>query len=154
MQVSTEKTALLCFDGNLLKRPGGLEVRPESFTFLGFTRFLHKTREGQVNVSHTPSVKTRERFLRSIKTWLRANRYVRVWEQREHLAKALEGYYQYFGLSRCLELLSGVRQRVRRLWQQALSRRSQRAGRTWDWASLDARPWFTLPKARLTHTWV
>jgi RNA-directed DNA polymerase len=154
MQVAPEKTALLCFDGNLLKGPGRPVMRPEAFTFLGFTHFLKKTCAGKVNIVRTPSVKARERFLRMITIWLKANKHLSVWKQQAHLVKALNGYYQYFGLRLCWTKLSGVHQRVRRIWRRTLQRRSQRAGRTCDWATLEAKPWFQLPKPRLTQTWV
>jgi group II intron reverse transcriptase/maturase len=154
MQVAPEKTALLCFDGNLLKGPGRPVMRPEAFTFLGFTHFLKKTCAGKVNIVRTPSVKARERFLRMITIWLKANKHLSVWKQQARLMKALNGYYQYFGLRLCWTKLSGVHQRVRRIWRRMLQRRSQRAGRTCDWATLDAKPWFQLPKPRLTQTWV
>jgi len=154
MQVAPEKTAMLCFDGNLLKGSGQPGIRPDTFTFLGFSHFLKRTRAGKVNIVRMPSVKTRERFLRRITTWLKANKHLSVWKQQAYLVKALDGYYQYFGLRLCWTKLSGVRQRVRRIWQRTLQRRSQRAGRTCNWATLDAKPWFQLPKPRLTQTWV
>ena len=64
------------------------------------------------------------------------------------------GYYQYFGLRLCLPKLGGVRERVRWLWKQALGRRSQRARRHTDWTTLDAAPWFALPRPQLTQRWV
>src|SRR5437867_9741262 len=80
------------------ERRGRQRVRPATFTFLGFTHFLTKTRTGLINIVRTPSVKTRERFIRTVWIWLKANRHQSVWEQHAHLTKALNGYYQYFGL--------------------------------------------------------
>lgn len=154
MQVAPSKTRLLCFDGNLLTGSGRSAAKPEAFTFLGFTHFLQKTREDKVNIARKPSVKTRERFIYAVTVWLKTNRHLSVWEQQAHLVQALGGYYQYFGLRLCLIPLSGVRQRVRRIWQRTLSRRSQRAGRTCDWATLDAKPWFKLPIPKLMQAWV
>jgi RNA-directed DNA polymerase len=154
LRVAPEKTALLCFDGNLLHGTGRPAVKPATFTFLGFTHFLTKARSGPVNIVRTPSVKARERFVRAVKDWLKANKHHSVWEQQAHLTKALNGYYQYFGLRLCVPKLNGVWWRVRRLWQRALARRSQRARRRCDFQSSDARPWFQLPRPTLTHAWV
>jgi RNA-directed DNA polymerase len=154
LRVAPEKTALLLFDGNLLKGEGRPCIRPATFTFLGFTHFLTKTRTGLINIVRTPSVKTRERFIRTVWIWLKANRHQSVWEQHAHLTKALNGYYQYFGLRLCGRKLQGVWWRVRRLWRNALLRRSQRAKRRCDWASLDAHPWFQLPRPHVTQGWV
>jgi group II intron reverse transcriptase/maturase len=154
LAVAPERTAVLRFDGNLLKGTGRPARKPATFTFLGFTHFLTKTRTGKVNVSRTPSVKSRERFLRKLATWLKANKHLRVREQQAYLTRALRGYYQYFGLKLCLAKLGSVRYRVRWLWRQALRRRSQKAGRTCAWADLKAKSWFQLPLPRVTQAWV
>ena len=154
LTVAPDKTAVRCFDGNLLRGVGRPVRKPASFTFLGFTHFLTKTREGKVNVVRTPSVKARERFVRTTTMWLKANKHQRVWAQQAHLRLALNGYYQYFGLRLCQRALNTVYQRVRRAWQRALARRSQKAKRTCDFTTLDAKPWFQLPQPRLTKVWV
>ena len=154
LQVAPEKTAVRRFDGSLLqgnKRPA---EKLATFTFLGFTHFLTKTRTGRVNIARIPSGKARERFVRKVATWLKVNKHVNAWEQRAHLAKALNGFYQFFGLRLCCTLLNGVRQRVLRLWQRALKRRSQKAKRRCDWTTLLAKPWFQLPPPRVTQGWV
>ena len=154
LQIAPEKTALLRFDGTLLFGEGRPAIKPATFTFLGFTHYLRKSRSGPVNLERKPSVKARERFIRKVATWLKANKHLNVREQQEHLAKALTGYFQYFGLRLCCTSLSGVRQRVRQLWRKALMRRSQRAHRRCDWTSLNAKAWFQLPTPRVTHAWV
>lgn len=154
LRVAPEKTAVLRFDGNLIKGPGRPAMKPASFTFLGFTHFLTKTRKGTVNIVRWPSVKSRERFTRKTTTWLKDNRHKRVWVQQAHLKLALNGYYQYFGLRMCQPTLSQVYRRVRRAWQRALQRRSQKAKRTCTWTSLSAKPWFQLPKPQVTQPWV
>ncbi len=154
LQIAPEKTALLRFDGTLLFGEGRPAIKPATFTFLGFTHYLRKSRSGPVNIERKPSVKARERFIRKVGTWLKANKHLNVWEQQEHLAKALNGYIQYFGLRLCCTSLYGVRQRVRQLWRKALMRRSQRAHRHCDWTSLNTKAWFQLPTPRVTHAWV
>ena len=154
LRVAPEKTALLRFDGNLLHGEGRPAVKPATFTFLGFTHYLRKARSGPVNIERKPSVKARERFVRKVTTWLKVNKHLNVREQQAHLARALYGYYQYFGLRLCCTPLAGVRQRVRMIWQKALRRRSQTATKRCDWASLAGKPWFQLPKPRVMHAWV
>ena len=154
LQVAPAKTVVRCFDRALVQGNGRPRQRPETFTFRGFTHYLAKTRRGGWHVGRTPSVRSRERFLRRIADWLQANRHRPVREQQTYLRRALNGYYQYFGLRLCLTRLSGVQQRVQWLWKRALQRRSQRARRRTDWATLKAAPWFQLPRPRLTQTWV
>ena len=155
LRVVPEKTALLHFDGSLLqggaRRPA---EKPDTFTFLGFTHYLTKTRRGTITIGRTPSVKARERFVRKVTTWVKANRHQPVKAQQSHLTKMLNGYYQYFGLYFCTDALSGVLRRVREVWHRALQRRSQKARRRTDWATVAAKPWFQLPTPRLTQAWV
>jgi RNA-directed DNA polymerase len=154
LRVAPEKTALLRFDGDLLQGRRRLVERPGTFTFLGFTHFLTKTRRGTLNIVRTPSVKARERFVRKAAMWVKANKHQPVRAQQAHLARMLNGYYQYFGLRLCVAKLDAVRNRIRRFWGQALRRRSQKAKRRNDWVRLTARPWFDLPAPRVTKAWV
>jgi hypothetical protein len=154
LRVVPEKTALLYFKGDQLLESGRLIRKPDTFVFLGFTHFLAKTRSGILNIVRTPSVKARERFIRKVRTWVTVNRHLPVRDQRAHLDKMLNGYYQYFGLRLCGTSLLGVRQRVRRIWAWALKRRSQKAKRRCDWATLSAQSWFQLPTPHLTKEWV
>jgi RNA-directed DNA polymerase len=154
LRIAPEKTALLCFDANLLKRGGRQQRKPATFAFLGFTHYLAKARSGTLNIMQKPTVKARERFIRSMHDWLMANKHRNVREQHAHLVRALQGYYQYFGLRLCSRYLNGVRQRVRKLWRVTLRRRSQRAKHRTDWESLLAKPWFQLPVGRVTQAWI
>ena len=154
LQVAPEKTAMLVFDGNLLHRKERLAIKPATFTFLGFVHFLTKTSAGKINIARSPSPKSRERFVLAVAAWLKVNMHRRVWEQQAHLTRALNGYYEYFGLRLCGPPLSTVRWRVYRQWRWTLRRRSQKARRTCDWATLDAKPWFQLPMPRLPNAWV
>jgi len=154
LRVAPEKTAVRRFDGSLLQGRKGRADRPETFTFLGFTHYLRKSLRGYIHVARKPSVKTRERFLREVATWLQANQHVRVWVHQAHLTRVLLGFYQYFGLRLCGPTLNGVRWRVRKLWWWTLRRRSQKARRRCDWPSLNTKPWFQLPYPRVMHAWV
>jgi group II intron reverse transcriptase/maturase len=154
LQVAPAKTVVRRFE----RTPGGgngrQRERAESFTFLGFSHFVAKTRQGGWHVGRTPSRRSRERFLHHVAGWVLANRHRPVREQQAYLRRALDGYYHYFGLRLCVGRLAGVRERVRWLWQRALQRRSQRARRHTDWATLNAAPWFQLPRPRVTQGWV
>jgi len=155
LRVVPEKTALLHFDGSLLQGgPGRPVEKPGTFTFLGFTHFQTKTRRGRITIGRTPSVKARERFVHKVTTWVKANRHQPVRAQQAHLTKMLNGLYQYFGLYFCTDALGGVLWRVRRVWHRALQRRSQKAKRRTDWATVATKSWFQLPRPRLTQAWV
>ena len=154
LRVAPEKTALLYFNGDALLEKERPTRKPDTFVFLGFTHFLAKARSGILTIVLKPSVKARERFISHARIWLKLNRHLPVRDQRAHLDKMLNGFYQYFGLRLCCTPLYGVRQRVRHAWVWALKRRSQKAKRRCDWATLNAPPWFQLPVPRVTQAWV
>jgi hypothetical protein len=66
-------------------------------------------------------------FVRKAAMWVKANKHQPVRAQQAHLARMLNGYYQYFGLRLCVAKFEAVRNRIRRFWGQALRRRSQKA---------------------------
>jgi group II intron reverse transcriptase/maturase len=155
LQVAAEKTAIVPFDRRQWGRGGGRSgPKPGRFTLLGFTHVLMRTRRGQIVVGRTPSVAARERFVAQVGKWLKAHRHVPEREQQARLARALHGFYEYFGLRRCVSRLNGVRERIRRQWYRALRSRSQRARRTCTWATLAHKSWFQLPTATVRHAWV
>jgi hypothetical protein len=154
LQVASEKTALRRFDGTLERERNGNGTGPEAFTFLGFIHYWARTRSGKMHVARKPSGRPRERFLARITEWLKRHRHVWVWEQRDHLTKALRGYYQYFGLQWCVRSLTSVRERVQRQWVYWLRRRSQRAKHHLDWETVIDKAWFQLPPPRVTQAWV
>jgi RNA-directed DNA polymerase len=155
LRIVPEKTALQHFDDSLLQGgPGRPAERPGTFTFLGFTHFLTKTRRGWITIGRTPSVKARERFVRKVTTWAKANRHQPVRIRQAHLTTMLNGHYQHFGLHLCTQALSSVLRRVRRVWHRALQRRSQKGKRRCDWETVAVKPWFQLPRPRLTKAWV
>jgi len=154
LRVAPEKTALLRFDGDLLLGNERPTIKPDTFTFLGFTHYLTKTRRGTINIGRTASTKARERFLRRQADWLKANRHLPTRLQQTHLHLALNGYYQYFGVRLAEQALYSVYRRIRKLWRKQLRRRSQRARRTCAWSDLYAKPWFQLPHPRITQAWV
>jgi RNA-directed DNA polymerase len=154
LRVVPEKTQLVHFDGGLLQGRGRTGERPGTFTFLGFTYYLTKSRRGTVMPAWKPSSQARERFVARVRQWLKNHLHAPVREQQAHLTAMLNGHYQYFGLYFCTRTLSSVWWRVRLAWQWALSRRSQKAKRRSCWSRLEEQPWFELPKPRLTHAWV
>jgi RNA-directed DNA polymerase len=155
LRVAPEKTAVRHFDGRLLQGgSGSMAEKPATFIFLGFVHFQTKTLRGGVSIQRKPSGKSRERFVRKIRLWLKANLHQPALKQQAHLRSMLLGFYQYFGLYYCTRALRGVLDRVQKCWWWALRRRSQKASRRCDWPTLNRRPWFKLPSPRLAAKWV
>jgi hypothetical protein len=62
------------------------------------------------------------------------------------LRKVVNGYYQYHAVPGNTRQLSTFRQRINRLWYQALARRSQRARRRWETLTPLFERWIPRPK--------
>ena len=123
--------------------------RPETFEFLGFKHVCGKDRNGRFAVFRLPSLKSRRKFLTQTDQWLIEHWHWRRWEQQEHLAMQLRGFYQYFGLHHCERHLTAVRREVQRQWKHRLQRQGQRM--KWSWKRLSGRSWFDLPFGGVVH---
>ncbi len=146
LEVAPEKTRLVPFGAKSWRLGKGATG---TFDFLGFSHHLGTSRRGAMMVVRVPARKSVHRFLMEVKGWLRTNLHWAPAEQQAILAAKLRGFYQYFGLRLCLRRLDAVRLQVRRYWQQALGRRSQRARA--NWSILSRKPWFQLPSPRIVH---
>jgi hypothetical protein len=94
--------------------------------------FQTRTRRRAVSIQRKPSVNARERFIREVKLWLKANLLQTVRGQQAHLRTMLLGFDLYFGVCYCTRALRGVLDRVENCWQRALPWRSQNGPRHTD----------------------
>jgi RNA-directed DNA polymerase len=89
--------------------------------------------------------------LHAVKAELRRRMHHPIPEQGRWLARVLQGHYNYYSVPGNSQALRAFHLWVKRLWLQALRRRSQRSGLTWKrMAHLDER-W--LPQPRILHLW-
>ncbi len=72
---------------------------PATFDFLGFTHYMGVSRNGKRVLKRKTSKKSLRKSLRSIFTWLKANRHVKVRLLIEQLNIKLRGHYNYFGIT-------------------------------------------------------
>jgi RNA-directed DNA polymerase len=134
LELHPEKTRLIEF-GRYAVRDRKLrgERKPETFNFLGFTHYCgqrHKT--GTFTVGRITAKTRMAAKLKAIKAELRRRMHERPAKTGAWLRKVVVGYYQYHAVPGNTGQLSTFRQRVNRLWYQALARRSQRARRRWE----------------------
>jgi group II intron reverse transcriptase/maturase len=125
--------------------------KPETFNFLGFTHIAGQDRRGAFQLKR---ITRRDRLrlrLQAIKDELKSRWHATVAEQGRRLNQVMRGYFNYHAVPTNLNALRGFRAGVRRLWLQALRRRSQK-DRT-SWAELDrlAKRW--LPSPSVLHPW-
>jgi len=134
LELHPEKTRLIEF-GRYAARDRKLrgDRKPETFNFLGFTHYCgrrHKT--GTFTVWRITAKTRMAATLKAIKVELRCRMHERPAKTGAWLRKVVFGYYQYHAVPGNIGQLSTFRQRVNRLWYQALARRSQRARRRWE----------------------
>ncbi len=89
--------------------------------------------------------------LRTIKEELRQRMHDPIPEQGKWLAQVVRGYFAYHAVPTNARSLGAFLHHVKRLWQRALRRRSQKDGTTWERiANLAAE---FLPTPRVLHPW-
>jgi len=150
LELKAEKTRLIEFGRFAAKdrKARGLGG-PETFNFLGFTHACGRTREGRFTVKRI-TIKERMRAkLREVKTELRRRMHLPIPEVGRWLGSVVRGHLAYFAVPGNSDALVAFVDQVKRLWLQALRRRSQKANLTWERMSRLARIW--LPRPRVTH---
>jgi len=127
-----EKTRLIMFGKFAAERRRRLGMRrPETFDFLGFTHYCATSRDGRFIAKRKTQRKRKIRKLNELRTEARRRMHSPVAKQHEWLSAVLRGHFAYYGLPSNMRSMASFAYEVRRLWQRALARRSQR-GMTWD----------------------
>jgi RNA-directed DNA polymerase len=124
-----KKTKLLQFGRFARERQMGR--KPETFTFLGFTYYCSKTRNGKFTVKLKTASKRLRRSLSRIKEWCRTHRNIPVSTQSKALGMMMRGHYQYYGRKSNFPSLRKFYRAVLRIWQRWLSRRSNNGYICW-----------------------
>jgi group II intron reverse transcriptase/maturase len=148
LELHPEKTRLIEFGRYAAKdRQQRGAGKPETFNFLGFTHFCgrrHKT--DTFTVWRITAKQRMVAKLKVIKAELHRRMHDRPSDVGAWLRKVVNGYYQYHAVPGNLRQLSTFRQRINRLWYQALARRSQRARRRWETRTPLFERWIPRPK--------
>jgi RNA-directed DNA polymerase len=152
-----DKTRLMEFGRKALyssERPGGR--KPATFDFLGFTHICKRSRKGNFTIYVRTMRKRLRRSLKAMTAWCREHRHNPVDEQQKALNRKLRGHYQYYGRSTNFRSLLEFYERVKRIWQKWLNRRSR--GNLLNWSVYEqllrrhpllrprlSRPWPPVP---------
>ena len=152
LELNAEKTRLIRFGrfAAQQRQERGLG-KPETFSFLGFTHICARSRKGRFKLKRITDSKRVPAKLHALKGELRWRRHLPIPEQGHWLASVLQGHYNYYAVPDNSEALRAYRDAVLRLWQQALSRRSQKAHVAWKRMSRLADLW--LPRPHILHPW-
>ena len=150
LELNTEKTRLIEFGRfaarDRKQRGAG---KPETFTFLGFTHYCGQRPDGAFTIWRITAKKRMVAKLRAIKVELRRRMHQPVASVGEWLRRVTLGYYQYHAVPGNIDRLNVFAQRLRRMWQQTLRRRSQRSRASWDRLGPIFLRW--IPAPRVLH---
>jgi group II intron reverse transcriptase/maturase len=150
LELKAGKTRLIEFGRNAARTRQARKLgKPETFDFLGFTHISGKTRAGKFQVRRRTVSKRGRNKLREIKRELKRRRHQPIPEQGRWLRSVAQGHLNYYAVPGNLMVVSDFLHELRRIWQKALSRRSQKARMTWPRFTRLAARW--LPRVRIMH---
>ena len=109
---------------------------------------VRKTRDGRFWLKRKTISKRMRAKLAEVKDQLMRRRHQPIPEQGRWLASVVRGHLAYYAVPGNTDAVAAFRDQVRRLWYQALRRRSQRTRINWDRRAASHR-W--LPPARIMH---
>lgn len=148
LSVNPDKTRLVPF-----RRPD-LDAEdnegPGTFDLLGFTHHWGLSRNGKWVVKVRTAKDRFSRTLRRINEWCRKQRHEDVEVQHLALVRKLRGHYGYFGVTSNGRALKRLKHETEVIWKKWLSRRSQKAFKTWPQMSALLKR-FPLPEPRIVH---
>ena len=134
LELHPQKTRLLEFGPfAAMNRKGRGEGKPETFNFLGFTHIcVRKRSNGMFTVLRQTIRKRLQAKLNEVKAEVQRRMHHPIPEQGRWLQAVVRGHNLYYGVPMNHSAISTFRFQVGRLWQRALSRRSQNGRVTWD----------------------
>ena len=152
LSLHPDKTRLIEFGRYAVERRKRRGLgKPETFNFLGFKHISGRTQKGRFCLIRKTRRDRMRAKLKAIKDELRRRMHDSIPGQGEWLRQVVQGYFAYHAVPTNLQSLSSFRHFVKRLWLQALRRRSQKDGFPWDRMTRLAAEW--LPQPRLLHPW-
>ena len=123
--------------------------KPKDFTFLGFTHYCGKTKEGYFKVKRRTSRKKLGQSLRNFTDWAKKARHVlRKGEMLRQARTRVSGHLNYYAITDNLERSSYYVYRATRILFKWLNRKSQRKAYTWEGFN-QALAWVGWPKPRV-----
>ena len=107
--------------------------KPETFSFLGFTHYCDKSRNGKFRVKRKTEAKKFKAKIKALKEWIRKVRsFVPISDIFSRVRIKLLGHYAYYGITDNLKMIRNYYDIVIRLLFKWLNRRSQRRSFTYD----------------------
>ena len=149
LEVEPSKTAILQFGRQAMGRKARDGQGPRTFSFLGFTHYVGKSRTGRFVVGRKTDAKRMCKKLKLLSERLRKLRSAGGRAMLDYAKRHLQGHIQYYGVSGNSRSVSGYVYFATGLLFKWLNRRSQRRSLTWKRFGEVIRP--LLPTARIVH---
>jgi len=132
LEIAQDKTRIIEFGrfAQERRKRKGLG-KPETFTFLGFTHYCSKSRNGKFRVKRKTSAHKFRAKVVKIKQWLYNNMHTPTKELIKKLNIRLLGHYRYYGITDNSKSIRNFFYLARRQLFKTLKRRSQKNGLNW-----------------------
>ena len=151
LQVSENKTKVLKFGRQVWKQAQRSKEKVETFTFLGFTHYCGKSRQGYFVIGHKTSKENLSRKIKETKEWLKKIRNkLRLKDWWPVLKSKLIGHYNYFGVSGNYRCLTKFYQSVFWMLFKWINRRSHKKSMNVEQYQ-NYLQWNPLPTPRICH---
>ena len=131
LSLEEEKSRLIEFGRYAKERCRKVGTKPGTFTFLGFTHYCSKSRNGRFRVKRKTSKKKFAKKCREVNLLLVKMRTCRLKEIIAKLNQILTGYYHYYGITDNTESITAFRYNIMRSLFYCLNRRSQKKSYNW-----------------------
>ena len=133
LEVAQEKSRCIEFGRFARQNAYKRAEKPKEFTFLGFTHYCGKTKEGYFKVKRRTSRKKLGQSLRALTDWARKARHVLKKGQMLRVARMkVMGHLSYYAITDNLERCNYYVYRATRIVFKWLNRKSQRKAYTWE----------------------
>ncbi len=136
LSLAQEKTRVIPYGRFARENAGKLGCKPKEFTFLGFTHYCGKTRNGYFKVKRRTSRKKLMQSLRQFKIWAKTSRsYLRKGDMIQAARRKIIGHLSYYGITDNIAQCKRFVYWATRILFKWLNRKSQR--RTYNWAQFN-----------------
>jgi len=149
LEVAEEKTRGIEFGRFAREEASRRGEKPKEFTFLGFTHYCGKTREGYFKVKRRTSRKKLGQSLAKFTDWAKkAKNVLKKGEMLRRARSRVLGHLNYYAITDNLDRCNYYVWSATRILFKWFNRKSQRRAYTWD-SFNQALIWVKWPKARL-----
>jgi RNA-directed DNA polymerase len=147
LSIHPEKSRMVQFSRPLGRNGKG----PGSFTFLGFTHYWAKTRQGGWTIKRKTQGKRLSRSLSGTSEWCKEHLHEPLAFQHRMLSAKLRGHYQYYGVRGNYKMLEVAYEHVRVMWKKWLGRRNSKNPMSWERFAKKVESLFALPLPQIQH---